>query len=70
MDFLHWATDVLRSLPDIVVAPRNRRLPHPVGPKDPGATPLGVLDQEMKRRALDWNALSLEPDTQLRKYCQ
>ena len=38
---------------------------HPVGPHDPGAKPLRMIDQEMKRRPLDGNVGSLEPDTQL-----
>src|SRR6201987_1350625 len=67
MDFLHRTTDVFGSLPNIIVDPRNRSLPHPVGPKDPGAEPLGVLHQEMQCRPLDGNARSLKPDTQLRE---
>src|ERR1700747_2033923 len=58
-------TDVFGSLPDIVVNSRKLSLARPVGPHDPGAKPLRMVDQEMKRRPLDGNARSLEPDTQL-----
>ena len=65
MDFVGGTVDVFGSLPDVVVYPRKLGLAHPVGPHDPGAKPLRMVDQEMKRRPLDGNARSLEPDTQL-----
>src|SRR6267378_4691537 len=65
MDLVGGTTDVFGSLPDIVVDSRNLGLAHPVSPHDPGAKPLRMMDQDMKRRALDGNARSLEPDTQL-----
>src|SRR6185312_4005205 len=64
-DFVGGTVDVFGSLPDIVVYPRKLGLAHPVGPHDPGAQPLRMVDQEMKRRPLDGNARPLEPDTQL-----
>ena len=64
-DFVGGTVDVFGSLPDIVVNSRKLGLAHPVGPHDPGAQPLRMVDQEMKRRPLDGNARSLEPDTQL-----
>jgi hypothetical protein len=48
LDLLHGTADVFGSLADIVVDPRDRSLPHPVHPQDPGPEPLRVLDQEMK----------------------
>jgi hypothetical protein len=65
MDFVGGTIDVFGSLPDIVVNSRNLGLAHPVGPHDPGAKPLRMVDQDMKRRPLDGNARFLEPDTQL-----
>src|ERR1700756_1040041 len=65
MDFLGGTADIFGSLPDIVVESRKLSLAHPLGPHDPGAKPLGMVDQEMERRPLDGNARSLEPDTQL-----
>src|ERR1700704_3865694 len=65
VDFVGGTVDVFGSLPDIVVYSRNLGLAHPVGPHDPGAKPLRMVDQDMKRRPLDGNARSLEPDTQL-----
>src|ERR1700726_59588 len=65
MDFVGGTTDVFGSLPDIVVDSRNLGFAHPVGPHNPGAKPLRMVDQDMKRRPLDGNARSLEPDTQL-----
>src|ERR1700676_213183 len=65
MDFVGGTIDVFGSLPDVVVASRKLCLAHPVGPHDPGAKPLRMMDQDMKRRPLDGNARSLEPDTQL-----
>src|SRR4029077_18618164 len=56
---------VFGSLPDIVFKSRKLRLAHPLGPHDPGAKPLRMVDQDMKRRPFDGNARSLEPDTQL-----
>ena len=64
MDFVGGTTDVFGSLADVVVYPRKLGLAHPVGPHDPGAEPLRMVDQDMKRRPLDRNARSLEPDTQ------
>src|SRR4051812_46560342 len=68
LDLLHGAADVFGSLPDIVIDPCDRGLPHPIDPQDPGPEPLGVLDQEMKRRALDGNSRALEPHAQLGEY--
>ena len=65
MQDLATLIDILGSLPDIVVDSRKFGLAHPVGPHDPGAKPLRMVDQDMKRRPLDGNARSLEPDTQL-----
>src|ERR1700694_1837125 len=65
MDFVGGTIDVFGSLPDIVVDSRKLGLAHPVGPHDPGAKPLRMVDQDMKRRPLDGNTRSLEPDTQL-----
>src|SRR5258706_3277596 len=64
MDFVGGTIDVFGSLPDIVVDSRNLGLAHPVDPHEPGAKPLRMVDQDMKRRPLDGNARSLEPDTQ------
>src|SRR5258708_25774632 len=64
MDFVGGTIDVFGSLPDIVVDSRNLGFPHPVSPHNPGAKPLRMVDQNMKRRPLDGNARSLEPDTQ------
>src|SRR5213079_890721 len=65
MDFAGGTIDVFGSPSDIVVDSRKLGLAHPVGPHDPGAKPLRMVDQDMKRRPLDRNARSLEPDTQL-----
>src|SRR5882757_1058715 len=65
LKFVGGTIDVFGSLPDIVVDSLNHGLAHPVGPHDPGAKPLRMVDQDMKRRPLDGNARSLEPDTQL-----
>jgi hypothetical protein len=65
VDLVGGTTDVFGSLPDIVVDSHKLGLTHPVGPHDPGAQPLRMVDQGMKRRPLDGNARSLEPDTQL-----
>src|SRR6195256_6503864 len=65
MDFVGGTIDVFGSFPDIVVKSRKLGLAHPVGPHDPGAKPLRMVDQEMERRPLDGNTRSLEPDTQL-----
>ena len=64
-DFVGGTIDVFRSLSNIVVDSRNLGLAHPLGPYDPGPKPLRMVDQDMKRRPLDGNARSLEPDTQL-----
>src|SRR5260370_34904153 len=64
MDFVGGTIDLFGSLPDIVVVSRNLGLAHPVDPHEPGAKPLRMVDQDMKRRPLDGNARSLEPDTQ------
>ena len=40
------------SLPDVVVDACELGFAHPVGPHDPGAEPLRMVDQEMKRRPL------------------
>ena len=65
VDFVGGTTDVFGSLLEIVVHARKLGFAHPVGPHDPGAQPLRMLDHDMKRRALDRNARSLQPDTQL-----
>src|SRR5260370_12346773 len=65
MDFVGRTVDVFGWLPDMGVDSGKLGLAHPVGPHDPGAEPLRMVDQDMKRRPLDWNARSLEPDTQL-----
>src|ERR1700693_671275 len=67
MDFVGGAIDVFGSLPDIVGDPGELAFAHPVGPHDPGAKPLRMVDQNVKRRPLDGNARSLEPDTQFRE---
>src|SRR6516225_2444060 len=64
INFACGTADVFRSPPDIVVDPRHLSLAHPVGPHDPGAKPLGMVDQEMKRRPLDGNARPLKTHTQ------
>src|ERR1700733_7464037 len=64
MDFVGGTTDVFGSPRDIVVDSLDHGLAHPVDPHDPGAKPLRMLDQDMKRRPLDGNACSLEPDAQ------
>src|SRR5712672_3341346 len=64
MDFVGGTTDKFGSLPEIVVDSRKLGLAHPVGPHDPGAEPLRMVDQDMKRRPLDRNARALKPDTQ------
>src|ERR1700694_4907020 len=64
MDSVGGTIDVFGSLPDIVVNSGKLGLAHPVGPHDPGAKPLRMVDQDMKRRPLDRNARSLEPDTE------
>src|SRR5882757_7546851 len=64
MDFIGGTVDVFGSLPDIVVDSRKLRLAHPVGPQDPGAEPLWMVDHDVKRRPFDGNARSLDPDTQ------
>src|SRR5437773_6886634 len=64
-DFVGGTTDIFGSLPDIVVDSRKLGLAHPVGPHDPGAKPLRMVDEDMKRRPLDGNARSLKPGTQL-----
>src|SRR6266513_2116300 len=48
MDFVGGTIDVFGSLPDIVVNSRKLGLAHPVGPHDPGAKPLRMVDQDMK----------------------
>jgi hypothetical protein len=65
MNFVGRTVDVFGSLSDIVIDPPNLSLVHPVDPRDPGAKPLRMIDQDMKGRALDRNARSLEPDAQL-----
>src|SRR5689334_9075798 len=65
MDFMRGATDVFGSLPDIVVNSPKLSPAHTVGPQDPSAKPLRMVDQDMKRRPLDGNARSLQSDTEL-----
>ena len=67
MDFAGRTIDVFGSSRDIVVDSLDHGLAHPVGPDHPGAKPLRMVDQDMKRRPLDGNAGSLEPDTKLGK---
>src|SRR5262249_27261668 len=57
--------DVFGSLPDIVVNSGVLGLGHAVGPHDPGAKPLRMVDQQMERRPFDGNVRSLEPNAQL-----
>ena len=64
-EFVGRTADVFGSLPDIVIDPRNLGLAHPVGPHDPGAKPLRMVDHDVKRRPLDGNARALKPDTHL-----
>src|SRR4051794_8776904 len=65
MNLIGGTTDKFGSLPDIEVHPLDHGLAHPVGPHDPGAEPLRMVDQDMKRRPLDGNARLLEPATEL-----
>src|SRR5580700_10019968 len=64
LELVGGTIDVFGSPPDIVVDPRNLGPAHPVGPHDPGAKPLRMMDHDMKRRPLDGITRSLEPDTQ------
>src|SRR5882757_2073211 len=63
MDFVGGTIDVFGSLPDIVVDSRKFGLVHPVGPHDPAAKPLRMVDHDMERCPLDRYARLLEPDT-------
>src|SRR5882762_6436302 len=63
MDFVGGTIDIFGSLPDIVVDPRKLGLAHAVGPHDPAAKPLRMVDHDMKRCPLDRYARLLEPDT-------
>ncbi len=63
MDFVRRTIDVFGSAPDIVVDSHDLGLAHPVGPHHPGAKPLRMVDQNMKRRPFDGNARSLKPKT-------
>jgi hypothetical protein len=65
MDFADRTTDVFGSFPEIVVESCNVGLAHSVDPYHPRAEPFRMEDQDMKRRPLDGNPHSLEPDTQL-----
>ena len=65
MNFVGGTANVFGSPPNIVIDSRNLGFAHSVGPHDPGAEPLRMVDEDMKRRPLDGNAGSLEPDTQL-----
>jgi hypothetical protein len=65
MNFVCGTADVFGSSSDIVIDSRKLGLAHPLGPHDPGAKPLRMVDQEMKRRPLDGNARPLKADTQL-----
>src|SRR6185437_8254374 len=56
INFICGTADEFGSSPDVVVHSRNLGLAHPVGPQDPGAKPLRMVDQQMKRRPLDRNA--------------
>src|SRR5580692_7325913 len=62
MDFVGGTADVFGSLPDIVGYSRNLDFVHPVGPHEPGAEPLRMIDHDMKRRPLDGNVRALEPE--------
>ena len=64
MDFVGGTTDVFGSLPDIVGYSRNFDFVHPVGPDEPGAKPLRMVDQDMKRGPLDGNAGLPQPQTE------
>src|SRR5690242_17236278 len=64
MDLIDRASDVFRSLPGIIVDALNHSLAHPIRPHDPGAKPLRMVDQEMKRCPLDGNTRSLEPNAE------
>src|SRR5258706_4744533 len=52
MDFVRGTLDVFGSLPDIVVYSRTRRLAPPVYHHEPGARPLRMGVQDMKRSPL------------------
>jgi hypothetical protein len=65
MDLIGGTVDVFGSAPDIVVDPFYHSLTHPIRPHHSGTKPLRMVDHDMKRRPLDGNARSLEPDTQL-----
>src|SRR5258708_1028156 len=65
MDLIGGTVDVFGSDPDIVVDPFYHSLTHPIRPHHSGTKPLRMVDHDMKRRPLDGNARSLEPDTQL-----
>jgi hypothetical protein len=65
MDFVGGTVDVFGPLPDIVVDPLDHGLLHRVGPYEPGAEPLRMVDQDMEGRPLDGNARALQPDAQL-----
>jgi hypothetical protein len=65
MNFVCGTAEVFGSPPDIVIDPCNLGLAHSVGPHDPGAKPLRMVGQDMKRRPLDGNARSLKADTKL-----
>jgi hypothetical protein len=64
-DFVGGTTYIFGLLPDIVVNSRKLGVAHPIGPHDPGAKPLRMVGQDIKRGPLNGNARSLEPDTQL-----
>src|SRR5947208_14804247 len=50
MNFVCRTADVFGSSPDIVIDSRNLGFAHALGPDHPGAEPLRMMDQEMKRR--------------------
>ena len=65
LNFAGRTADIFGSLPHIVIHPGEFGLLHPLFPQDPGAEPLRMVDQDMKRRPLDRNAGPPEPDAEL-----
>ncbi len=67
MHLVGGTADIFGSLPDVEIDPVDLGLAHPVGPHDPGAEPLRMLDQQMQRRPLERNARALDPDAHVSK---
>ncbi|MEY9138040.1 hypothetical protein ACVIWV_005647 [Bradyrhizobium diazoefficiens] len=61
------AADEFGPLAHVIIDPRDLGLAHAVGPHEAGPQPLRVMNQDMKRRALQRNAGLLEADAHLRK---